>query len=169
MARVVMIVAHEKFRDEELFETKAELESAGHKVAVASTALTPAKGGMRLAKVDLLLDNVGMDFDAIVFVGGSGASQFYTNPVALGLAKKYYTANKVVAAICIAPGILANARILNGKKATVFDDDEYIQMITDNGGKYTGTDVEVSGKIVTANGPQSARRFGKIISSLLPE
>lgn len=167
MAKVVMLIAHEGFRDEELFDTKAELEKAGHKVTVASTALTPARGMIaRKAEVDVLLDKVGTEYDAIVFVGGSGAAQFYTNAKAIDLARKYYSANKVVAAICIAPGILAKARILNHRKATCFHG-ECDQMIEASGGECTGEAVEVDGKIITADGPGSAREFGRAIAAAL--
>jgi hypothetical protein len=35
MATVLMIIAPERFRDEELFVTKEELEKAGHKISSA--------------------------------------------------------------------------------------------------------------------------------------
>lgn len=37
MALVLMVVAPERFRDEELFDTQAELVQAGHQTVIAST------------------------------------------------------------------------------------------------------------------------------------
>ena len=66
---------------------------------------------------------------------------------------------KLLGAICIAPVILARAGLLKGKKATVFIDgaDE----LRENGAIYTGNQIEVDGKIITANGPEAARLFGE--------
>lgn len=37
MAKILMIIPPERFRDEELFVTKEELEKGGHSVVIAST------------------------------------------------------------------------------------------------------------------------------------
>ncbi|KKQ36579.1 MAG: hypothetical protein US54_C0063G0012 [Candidatus Roizmanbacteria bacterium GW2011_GWA2_37_7] len=37
MANILFITSPERFRDEELFVTKEELEKAGHKITIAST------------------------------------------------------------------------------------------------------------------------------------
>jgi hypothetical protein len=39
MARVLMVVAPERFRDEELFDTRAVLEGSGHHIVIASTRI----------------------------------------------------------------------------------------------------------------------------------
>jgi protease I len=51
MAKVLMIIAPERFRDEELFVTKEELEKAGHETVIASitTGTCPgSRGGLPL-------------------------------------------------------------------------------------------------------------------------
>jgi protease I len=40
-------------------------------------------------------------------------------------------------------------------------------LLEKKGVKYTGRNVEVDGKIVTANGPEAAEEFGKAILKLL--
>ena len=72
---------------------------------------------------------------------------------------------KIIAAICIAPVTLANAGILNGKKATVFPSGK--NDLIRNGAKYTGDSVTVDGNIITANGPMAAEAFGKKIVEML--
>ncbi len=42
--KVLMIIAHENFRDEELLTPKQIFEKNGIKVTIASTDTTPAKG-----------------------------------------------------------------------------------------------------------------------------
>jgi putative intracellular protease/amidase len=58
-------------------------------------------------------------YDAFVFVGGGGAYQeYYNNPDYLELAKRA----KLLAAICIAPSLLASGGLLKGKEVTGRDD-----------------------------------------------
>jgi protease I len=73
-----------------------------------------------------------------------------------------HAAGRPVAAICIAPVILAKAGLLTHKKATVFSSE--IETIEELGAYYTGMDVTVDGNIITAYGPQSTLRFAKRIA-----
>ena len=113
--KVLMIIAHENFRDEELFHTKEELENVGASITIASTDTSTANGMMGgTANPDITINEVNVDdYDAIVFVGGTGSSVYFDNSKALEIAKQSYNKGKVTAAICIAPGILANSGILN--------------------------------------------------------
>jgi len=166
MGKVLMVIAPVDFRDEEYFETRKVLEAAGNNITVVNSTGQPSKSMFgKLVKPDKTLYDVDSnDFDVIVFVGGSGSAQYFSNQKALNLAKDFYKEEKVVAAICIAPSILANAGILRGKKATAFpsERDNLNAVCT-----YTGASVEVDGKIVTANGPQSAKEFGKKIAEAM--
>lgn len=163
--KVLMVIAPAKFRDEELFDTKAALESSGANVTIASktTALAVGMLGGKAQPQVALSSAKAADYDAVVFVGGGGAEVYFNDPVAIGLAKDAHSQGKIVSAICIAPSILANAGVLNGKKATVFKGDKYLGILKAKGANYTGRDVEVDGKIITADGPSSAKKFGQII------
>ncbi|MFN4132938.1 MAG: DJ-1/PfpI family protein [Candidatus Hadarchaeales archaeon] len=167
MKKALLIIAPENFRDEELFHTKEELEAAGVKTTIASTK-SKARGMLgRTATADLRLSEVKVeDYDAIIFVGGSGSSVYFNDSTALSIAKEAFAKNKIVAAICIAPVILANAGVLKGKSATVWNG-EFMEKIVDGGAKFVGRTVVVDGNVVTANGPQAAREFGRTIAKLL--
>lgn len=161
--KVLMIIAPKNFRDEELLETKEVLTQAGAVVELASTSLDTAVGmlGAKVA-VDLLMDSVRVvNYDAVVFVGGVGASQYWESPQAHSIAQEAYQTGKVLGAICIAPVTLANAGLLKGKKATVWASEK--GKIEAKGAKYTGSSVEADGRIITANGPKAARKFGEAI------
>jgi protease I len=166
--KALLIIAPKDFRDEELFHTKEVLEKAGIKTEIASLRKGEATGmlGGRVS-VDLTIDRVKVeDYDAVIFVGGSGSSVYFKNERALTIAREAFSLGKVVAAICIAPVILANAGVLKGKKATVWNG-EFLKMLEAGGAKHTGRNVEIDGKIVTANGPHAAKDFGKKIAELL--
>jgi len=165
--KAVMIIAEKNFRDEELFEPKKILEAEGVKVIVVSTSFNTARGMLGgKVKPDMLLSEIKVDdYDAIIFVGGSGASQYWNDSLAHNIAKEAVEKNKVLGAICIAPVTLANAGVLTGKKATVWPSER--GKIEAKGAIYTGESVQIEGKIITAEGPQAARKFGEAIAKAL--
>jgi len=163
----VMIIAERNFRDEELFEPKKILEHQGIEVTIASTSLKMATG-MLGGKMnpDILLSKVKVDdYDAIIFVGGQGASQYWNDSLAHNIAKEAVEKDKILCAICIAPVTLANAGVLAGKKATVYPSER--GKLEAKGAIYTGKPVQVEGKIITAEGPRAAEEFGKAIVKAL--
>lgn len=166
--RVLMVIAPENFRDEELFHTREELERTGASVTIASTKKKRVKGMLGASVVpDLELDRVEVgDYDAVVFVGGIGASAYFDNDSALSIARDATEKGKKVCAICIAPVILANAGVLKGRKATVWDG-EYRRMLEGGGATYTSRSVVVDGNFITAIGPQAAREFGRTLAKQL--
>lgn len=164
---VLMIIAPQNFRDEELFEPMAVLKREGHTVTLASTVAGPctgARGGK--AEATLGLDGVRAgDFEAVVFVGGAGASVFFDDPRAQRLAREVSDAGKVLGAICVAPVTLANAGVLEGRRATVFPTEG--TALTQRGAMLSFAEVIADGNIVTANGPAAARAFGEQLVALL--
>jgi protease I len=167
MKKALMIIAPNNFRDEELFDTKEALEESGIKVIIASTTMSVAKGSRgRTAIPDIKIEQTNVeDYDAVIFVGGSGASVYFNNKIAHKIASNAFMRGKVLAAICIAPSTIANAGLLQGKKATCFSSE--IENLKAKGAIYTGKHVEKDGKIITADGPQSAKEFGKTIAKAL--
>jgi protease I len=164
---ILMVIAHRNFRDEELQKPRAIFEKAGAAVRVASSDMSACKGMLgAVVKPDLLVkDAKAADYDAIVFVGGSGATECWSDPKALALAKDAYQKGKVVAAICIAPVTLANAGLLSGKRATVWASEA--RRLKDKGAKYTDSPCVTDGRIVTANGPDAADEFGRAVVQAL--
>lgn len=167
--KALMIIAERDFRDEELLEPKAILEEKGVKVVMASTSLSEAKGtfGAR-AKPDILLSDAKVeDYDAVIFVGGGGAKQYWNDSLAHKISQEAAKQGKILSAICIAPVILANAGVLAGKKATVWSSE--IEKLKAKGAIYTGKPLQVEGKIITAEGPHAAKDLGKAIVKALEE
>ena len=165
--KVLMIIAPENFRDEELFRTKGVLESCGAKVVVVSTRLGIAHGMLGgTYMVEKKYTDVNWDeFSAVVLVGGSGATIFWNDPLIQKMIKSAYEKGKIVAAICLSPVTLAMTGILKGKKATCWPGVGW--RLSKYGAIYTGKGVEVSGRIVTAAGPYYADEFGRAICRLL--
>ena len=169
MKKVVMIIAQDNFRDEEFLQPKSILEKAGIIVKVASKTRQDASG-MLGAKVkpDITLQEINVqEFDAVVFVGGSGASTYWDDSLAHNIASNAHSANKLVAAICIAPVTLARAGLLKGKRATVWSSEA--GKLSKEGAVYTAGAVEKDGNIITASGPSAATEFSNQILKALSE
>jgi protease I len=167
--RILMIIAPSNFRDEELKIPKQVFEGKGAQVLIGSKGTKQAKGmlGMKV-KPDLdIRDAKVSDWDAIIFVGGNGVEKhkLYEDEAYLKVAKDAYKEEKVIGAICLAPMILANAGILEGKDATAYH--TAASYLKDHGAYYTGKAVEVNGRIVTAEGPRAAKEFAERIAELL--
>ena len=167
--KIVMIIAHEGFRDEELSVPLDIFKKYGANVKVASSSLETAKGklGMKIKPDILYTDINARDFDAVIFVGGPGGSQYLDDARAHSVAKDTVAGGKVLGAICMASTILSKAGVLEGKKVTVFPSEEDIQIVKEGGAQYTAANVETDGRLVTADGPQSADKFAREITKLL--
>lgn len=165
--RVVMVIASTLFRDEEYAKPRAILEKEGVQVTVACSKLEPAKGMLGLVvKPDVLLKDVkSADYDAIVFVGGAGSTEYWTDPFAHKLAREFAEKQKPTTAICLAPVTLAKAGLLKGRAATVWSDAAGEM-------KASGVDLKSQGVVsdghfITADGPASAEQFGRALVKAL--
>ncbi|MBM4033734.1 MAG: DJ-1/PfpI family protein [Planctomycetes bacterium] len=165
--KVLLLIASESFRDEEYAEPRKALEAAGATVTVASSKLGTARGMLGgTAKADILLrDAKAADYDAVVFIGGSGATEYWDNKAAHALAQDAAQADKLVGAICIAPVTLARAGLLKGKRATVWPACE--GDLKAGGAALGKGPVERDGKVITGVGPQAAGAFGKALVEAL--
>jgi len=161
--KILLIIAHKDFQEKEYSVPRKIFETEGATVEVASSSKEMAKGIFGMAiKPDMALQDVNANkYNAIVFVGGPGAEEYFINKYAHTIAQKAYRSNKVVGAICIAPVTLANAGVLRGKKATVSSG--AAEELKRGGAIYTGKAVEQDGKIITANGPHVAGTFANLI------
>lgn len=169
--KVAMVIAFERFRDEELLAPKALLERQGAHVDVVSSRQGMALGklGARVP-VDRTLDEVrAADYDAIAFVGGPGCKEYFDSAPCLDLARDAASGGKVVAAICSAGGILAKAGLLEGLSATCYPTEA--ELLKAHGATYTARPLERARRgetlILTADGPQSATPFGAEIAAAL--
>lgn len=170
--KILMVIAFRDFKDEEYFVTREVLEKNGFLIETASS-----QKGMALgvdggeAAIGLLPDEIAFqDYAGIVFIGGSGMFKELNSQKFHKLAKEFMENDKIVAAICIAPGLLAKAGLLNNLRATVWSsalDKSGIRILEQNGAIYEDSPVVQNGKVITANGPAAAEDFGKAIATAL--
>ena len=168
--KILMIIAPDKFRDEEFSHPREIFLKEGASVTVVSNSPGEAKGmfGAR-ARIDQLISKVNYnDYDAVVIAGGSGSPQYlWDDNNLLTLIANAHKNGKLVAAICLSGVVLARAGILKGIEAAVYRTAESMEEYAKNGVKYTQKSVVKSGKIITADGPAAAREFGNTIVDTL--
>ena len=170
--KILMVVAPEAFRDEELLTPRDLFEKAGAAVTIASTRTGQARGmhGTRVVATRNL-DMCGTsDFDAVAIAGGDGAATFlWAHPGLRSLVTEAARELKLVAAICLAPVVLARAGLLQGINATVWPRPNAESEIRRAGGRLTDDAAVVAGRIITGRGPEAAELWAQaVIRTLSP-
>ena len=125
-------------------------------------------GRLQPEEIGRILEQINVDeFDALVFIGGSGAQVYFDYPAAQQLVQVALEKKKVLGAICLAPVILARAGVLKDLPATCYPTlaNELVQA----GATYTGNPVERQGNIITAKGPAASKLFGQTLVQALME
>ena len=170
MSRILSVIAEKGFRDEEFAVPYGILKDAGHRVDVASTSPGDAVGklGMRV-KPDLTVDRAEPDHYSAVLVSGGPTTPVYIwpNEHLHRILLKVYEKGGAVAAICLAPAVLARVGLLKGRKATIFRTPDSIKEMSAGGCTLLSDHVVVEGRIVTADGPDAARQFGEAVLKLI--
>lgn len=170
--RVLLVGASYKVKASEYSDTRAALEQAGNKIVVASTGLAPAYTDTSLQiKPDLKIDDAKAgDYDAIAVIGGEGSAlELWDYAPLHRLVQNAVKADKLVAAICMAPGTLAKAGVLQGKNATAHPLPTAFSALKSGGAAYQEKPVVVDGKIVTGRNPEAGPEFGATLAGLLAQ
>lgn len=171
MAKILFLVAREGFQTKEYNDPKEILMLAGHTVVTASR-----DGGIAVSNVgeqietDLKLSDVVVaDYDGVFIIGGPGCLTYLDNVETVCIMREAKVKDKIIyGAICVAPRILAKAKLLDGIRITGWDNDGKLGAICENGGCVQELrPVMRDGRVITANGPQSAKDFGDAIVAAL--
>jgi len=168
--KVLMVIPHTQFREEEFFEPKKILEGEGATVVVASTTARICrgmKGGTAQADI-AIADAKGDDYAGVVLCGGSSVPEFFWNDKKLQeLVTSMSGAGKIVAAICLSTVVLAKAKLLAGREATVYFLPAAIQELKAAGATYVKDTLLIHNNIILAEGPPDSQRFGQAIRTAL--
>lgn len=168
--KILMVIPQTQFRDEEFFEPKKILEEEGATVVVASTSVRVCRGmnGGTAESNLAIADAKAEDYDALVICGGSSVPDFFWNDKKLeDLAVAMSAAGKIVAAICLSTVVLAKAKLLADREATVYFLPQAIQELKSAGAKYVQETLLIHNNIILAEGPPDSQRFGYAIRSAL--
>lgn len=169
---VVLVVPKTQFREEEVFEPQRILEKEGATVIVASTEA----GSCRGMREGLIEATIGLgevrpeEHDGMIIAGGSSVPELFwkSKPLA-GLVSAMSEAGKVIAAISLSTVVLAKAKLLEGRNATVYYLPEAIEELRVGGARYVHDRLVVDGKLIMAEGPAEARSFSNAVVTALAE
>lgn len=154
------------FEEVELTQPRKALDEAGAKTEIVS----PVKGeiqGMNhndkgdKFKVDITLEKADPeDFDALVLPGGvMNADELRTYPDAVSFVKAFFDQGKPVAAICHAPWMLVEAKVVSGRTLTSWPS---LQTdIRNAGGKWVDHEVVQDGQLTTSRKPDDIPMFNR--------
>lgn len=168
--KILIVIAPEKFRDEEFAVPAAALQKAGIGYDVASKRRGSCTGMLGM-KVNATLSFEEVDpkaYDGILIVGGGGSQAYlWDDDLLLEMVKYFHTTARVVAAVCLAPVVLARAGILKGKKATFFNSPASFREMKAGGAVLVDKPVVADSRIITANGPAAAEEFAAMFIKAL--
>ena len=142
------------------------LRRAGIDVVVAGlkAGIVTASRGVQLVP-DVTLDvALQHDYDMVVLPGGMpGAANLKDDARMIALLKKMAAAGQYTAAICAAPMVLAEAGLLDGKRATSYPG--FLDAIP--GVTLSSAAVVQDGKVLTSRGPGTAMDFALALIEVL--
>ncbi len=152
----VLVPMAEGFEEIEAMTVIDVIRRAGIKVTTAGLPGTIVEGSRNVKVLtDTKLDSVVEgDYDALVLVGGSpGYSNLSKSNKIMKIIGDFHRDGKLVAAICGAPTVLAEAGILTNIKATVYPGlEKYIP-------KPRSERVIQEGNVITSQGPGTSMEF----------
>jgi protease I len=119
--RRVLVLVGDDYEDLELWYPKLRLEEAGCHVTLAgerSAAAYTGKHGYPARSDAAIADMEAADFHALVVPGGWMPDKLRRDPAVLGLVRDFWTAGKLVAAICHGGWIPISAGVYRGVRVT---------------------------------------------------
>jgi 4-methyl-5(b-hydroxyethyl)-thiazole monophosphate biosynthesis len=164
----VLVPLAEGFEEIEAVTIVDLLRRADIEVRTAALAGRKVTGSHGIAvEADLQLGDVAeADYDMIVLPGGMpGSEHLRQDARVVALLQEFARSGRYTAAICAAPGVLAHAGLLEGRRATSFPG--FLRAESAAGVCLSDDPVVVDGKVVTSRGPGTAIDFSLALIELL--
>ena len=169
MKKVLFIVAPDKFRDEEYFQSKVMIQAKGIEILTAVKGdpeeVTGIKGGKARPEEVTWESLKTLDVDGVVVIGGETSDVYLDDDYLQEVLKRFASQGKVMAAICMTPAILAKAGLLEGKKCTA--DQSVASFLKEHGADLQDEDLVSDANFITAKSVAVALNFGKLIAEMV--
>lgn len=164
----IAVLIENTYQDLEFWYPTLRLRAAGAEVQVvgeaAGKSYTGSHGYPAQAEVGAK-DIRAQDFDGVVVPGGYAPDKMRRNPAMVDLVRRLNSEGKLVAAICHAGWMLAEADIVRGRRAT-----SVANIRTDlinAGANWEDAEVVVDRNLVTSRTPADLPAFGEAIVEAL--
>ena len=169
----ILILATDGFEQDELFKPRQALLDAGAKVTLASIKTDPIQGMIHDSEKgetitpDLTLEEVDTgDYDALLLPGGAlNPDKMRQQERAVEIVEEFMDDDKIVAAICHAPWLLAEADVVDGRRLT-----SYVSIRTDlenAGADVVDEPVVVDENLITSRKPDDIPQFNQAVIEAL--
>ncbi|OGV36926.1 MAG: hypothetical protein A2020_16610 [Lentisphaerae bacterium GWF2_45_14] len=118
-----------------------------------------------IVEADSLLKDIDLSQVKLIFLPGGmpGSKNLRDSDLLMDVLNKTYADGGMTAAICAAPIALGRAGLLKGKKATCYPGFE--DML--EGAEYTGSRIQIDGRVITGKGPGVSFEFAAAVASAL--
>jgi len=171
----ILFLAADGFEAVELFEPRRALLDAGATVTLASIGTDPIQGmkndkdPVETITPELRLDDVDTEeFDALVLPGGAlNPDKMRLQERAVEIVQEFMDDDKIVAAICHAPWLLAEADVVDGRRMTSFP--SIRTDLANAGAEVVDEQVVVDGNLITSRKPDDIPAFNAAIIKALEE
>jgi protease I len=164
----VIIFAEEMYNEFELWYPYYRLLEAGAEVTLVgsgSAVVYKSKLGFPVTVQTAAGQVEPNRFDGLISPGGYAPDRMRRYPAMVGLVKEFFSAGKLVAAICHAGWMLASAEVVRGKKVTSFFSikDDLIHA----GAEWFDREVVVDGNLITSRQPEDLPAFMRAVIATL--
>ncbi len=163
MKRVAILIEN-LFDERELIYPYYRLLEEGYEVHLVGSekdTVYSSKAGVTERSTHASIEVSAKDYDAVIIPGGFSPDNMRRCKPTVELVKDMDKENKIIAAICHGPWMMASCCDLKGKKITAFysiKDD-----LVNAGGEYIDEEVVVDGNLITSRTPKDLPAFLKAI------
>ncbi|MBN1167424.1 MAG: DJ-1/PfpI family protein [Methanospirillaceae archaeon] len=170
--KLLVAIPPDKFRDDELNTITKVFEQNNVPWELVSSHAGMVLGMFgKQVRVTTTFEKVLLkgieEYDGIVIISGKGTEMHLIGNRHLHeLVRTFKSKEKVIGAIGVAPIVLAKARILVKREATVLKGPTVREMMIDDA-IIVDKDIVYKDKIVTARGPETSEQFAKVIVEYL--
>ncbi|MBI1973459.1 DJ-1/PfpI family protein [Candidatus Micrarchaeota archaeon] len=167
MSRILLLIPPSGFKDGELEEAKKTLSGGGHKLTIVSDRKSPSLGILWTKENPQakLSDIKAGEFDALLLIGGPGASYYYKQERAHSVMREFLDGGKPVGAMDLAVSVLARANLLSGRKVACWPLEK--KLVESKGATPSGEGVTIDGNLITMMQPSFTTKFLEAFSSKL--
>ncbi len=165
--KVAVVIARDRYQSLEFNPIAEALTNAGYEIIIASDALGAAAGTQETTEVEVTFENINTDeLLSIVLIGGSNS--LWDNAELHAVLQKMQSEKKIIGAICYGSVTLANAGVIKeGELACWFNSSESDPVMQSAGVVDSTQDVTITGRVITGDGPSSAKQFAEEYVNLL--
>lgn len=171
MAKRILVLLGHGFEETEYVGTRDALIRSGIDVVSVSLedTLEMRSNHNLIIKADKLVDEINTkDFDAVFIPGGPGTQALGEKEAFDTLLNDFVESDKVIAAICAAPTLLAKRGLLEGHDAVCYHDEELVNMMILGKANFKkDLDYVGSGRFFTGKNMQVSVAYGYALAEFL--